>query len=161
MIPTFWMQPCIISTKDKISNKKQQFLKNGKKIKRVSLTGCWGASLRILKTCATFPLARRCILKLGMAHRVAKLIILEQWERERKDYRNVQSNIYQSCAKTMNNERKCGTVNFQISVTICHIHLRHDVLNFYSIFHPRHFASVKTGKTTEEVKAGRTPCSSR
>lgn len=59
-------------------------------IKRISLTGCWGASLRILKTCATFPLARRCILKLGMAHRVAKLIILEQWERERKNYWNVQ-----------------------------------------------------------------------
>lgn len=42
------------------------------------LTGCCGASLRILKTCATFPLALRCILKLGMAHRVARLIILEQ-----------------------------------------------------------------------------------
>lgn len=44
--------------------------------KRVLLTGCCGASLSILKTCATFPRARRCILKLGMAHRVARLIIL-------------------------------------------------------------------------------------
>lgn len=66
--------------------------------------------------------------------------------------------------KTMNNERKCGTVNFQISVTICDSHLRHDVLNLYSstlsTFHPQHFASVKTGKTTDKEKAGWTPCSS-
>lgn len=47
------------------------------KKRRVGPTGCWGASLSILKTCATFPLARRCILKLGIAQRVARLIILE------------------------------------------------------------------------------------
>lgn len=40
------------------------------------LTGCCGASLSILKTCATFPLALRCILKPGMAQRVARLMIL-------------------------------------------------------------------------------------
>lgn len=32
--------------------------------------------MRVLKTCATFPRARRCILKLGMAQRVARLITL-------------------------------------------------------------------------------------
>lgn len=42
------------------------------------LTGCWAASPRILKTWATFPRALRCILKPGMAHRVARLIILQQ-----------------------------------------------------------------------------------
>lgn len=42
------------------------------------LTGCCGASLSVLKTCATFPLALRCILKLGMAQRVARLITLKK-----------------------------------------------------------------------------------
>lgn len=40
------------------------------------LTWCWGASLSVLKTCATFPRALRCILKLGMAQRAARLITL-------------------------------------------------------------------------------------
>lgn len=47
------------------------------------LTGCWAASLRILKTWATFPRALRCILKPGMAHRVARLIILNKRDKER------------------------------------------------------------------------------
>lgn len=46
------------------------------------LTGCCGASLSILKTCATFPLALRCILNPGMAQRVARLIILDKWKRQ-------------------------------------------------------------------------------
>lgn len=44
------------------------------------LTGFCGASLSILKTCATFPLALRCILKPGMAQRVARLIMLHSEE---------------------------------------------------------------------------------
>lgn len=41
------------------------------------LTGCWGASLRVLKTCATLPRALRCMRKLGRAQRVARLITLQ------------------------------------------------------------------------------------
>jgi len=41
------------------------------------LTGCFWASLSILKTWATFPLALRCMRKLGIAQRVARLIILQ------------------------------------------------------------------------------------
>lgn len=54
-------------------------IKNNQTVKAFSsrlLTGCCGASLSILKTCATFPLALRCILKPGMAQRVARLMIL-------------------------------------------------------------------------------------
>lgn len=47
-------------------------------IRDLRLTGCCDESLSILKTCATLPLARRCILKLGMAQRVARLIILRR-----------------------------------------------------------------------------------
>ena len=45
---------------------------------RRSFTGCCGASFRVLKTWATFPRALRCILKLGMAQRMARLMTLEQ-----------------------------------------------------------------------------------
>lgn len=44
----------------------------------VGLTGCWGASLRVLKTCATLPRALRCMRKLGRAQRVARLITLQR-----------------------------------------------------------------------------------
>lgn len=95
---------------------------------RVLLTGCWGASLSILKTCATFPLARRCILKPGMAHLVARLIILEQWEREGEKGRITQMlvQIFIRCVlKTKINETDCGSDYFQICIIICKSHLQH------------------------------------
>ena len=72
---------------------------------RVLLTGCCGASLIILNTWATFPLARRCILKPGMAHLVARLIILQRWQRGSNKWRVVHlvGEIFFSL-KTMRND---------------------------------------------------------
>lgn len=104
---------------------------------RVLLTGCWGASLSILKTCATFPLARRCILKPGMAHLVARLIILEQWEREGEKGRITQMlvQIFIRCVlKTKINETDCGSDYFQICIIICKSHLQHVLFCISNLF---------------------------
>lgn len=71
----FW----ILDVKQQIT--KVNSTESGLSAQLLILTGCCGASLSVLKTWATFPLALRCILKLGMAQRVARLMTLKTQHR--------------------------------------------------------------------------------